>query len=175
MAATATRPERNEAIEYYFNYIDRVPDGDVVATLDAQLAETLAFLRGIPEEKAGHRYEPGKWSVAEVVSHMNDTERVFAFRAFWFARGLDLPLPSMDPDVAASNAAAGDRPWSSHVAEFAALRASTVELFRNLSAEAWSRQGVASDNVFTVRAIAYILAGHVLHHGAILRERYLVE
>ena len=169
------RPERHEAVAYYFRYIDRVPDGDICATLEAQLDETLAFLKDIPEEKSRHRYEAGKWTVAQVVSHINDTERLFSFRAFWFARGLDLPLPSIDPEIAAAHAGADERPWSTHIAEFAALRAATLELFRNLPAEAWMRQGIASDNVFTVRAIAWILAGHVIHHAAILRERYLLE
>lgn len=169
------RPERHEAVAYYFKYIDRVPDGDIRAILEAQNDETLAFLRGISEERSSHRYAADKWSVAEVVSHINDTERLFSFRAFWFARGSDLPLPSVDPEVAAAHAGAGERPWSTHVDEFAALRASTLALFRNLPADAWMREGVASDNVFTVRAIAWILAGHVIHHGTILRERYLVE
>jgi hypothetical protein len=175
METTALRPERHEAAPYYFKYIDRVPDGDVCAILDAQLDETLAFLKTISEEQSRHRYAPDKWSVAEVVGHINDTERVFAFRAFWFAREQELALPSMEPEVAAAHSGADARPWSTHVAEFAALRASTLELFRNLPAEAWPRQGIASDNPFTVRAIAFILTGHVIHHIAILRERYLLE
>ena len=169
------RPESREAVAYYFKYIDRVPDGDICATLETQGDETLALLRSISEERSRHRYAPDKWSVAEVVSHINDTERLFAFRAFWFARGSDLPLPSVDPEVAATHARAADRPWSTHVDEFAALRASTLALFRNLPAEAWMREGIASDNLFTVRAIAWLLAGHVIHHATILRERYLVE
>jgi hypothetical protein len=172
MLSTAVRPARDEAAEYYFKYIDLVPDADICATLDAQRTETLAFLRGIPEERSGHRYAPGKWSVSDVVAHLNDCERMFTFRAFWFARGFDSPLPSFDQEIAAGQAAAEDRPWSSHIDEFGTLRASTVELFSHLPPAAWQRRGIASENPFTVRALAYIAAGHVAHHLTILRERY---
>lgn len=169
------RPERHEAAAYYFKYIDRVPDGDIRATLETQLEETLAFLKSIPEGRERHRYAADKWTIAEVVSHINDIERVFAFRAFWFARGQEPPLPSMEQEIVVARAGAHERPWTTHIAEFAALRAASVELFRHLPGEAWAREGIASDNRFTVRAIAWILAGHVLHHATILRERYLVE
>lgn len=173
MVAMPPRPERNEASDYYFKYIDRVPGGDVRDVLEAQLDETLGFLRTIPEDRSRHRYAPGKWSIAQVVSHLSDTERLLAFRAFWFARGFEAPLPSFDPDVAVTLARADDRRWSTHVAELGAVRAATLDLFRHLPAEAWLRAGVASDNRFTVNAMAFIIAGHVIHHTAILRERYL--
>lgn len=166
-------PERTEAAEYYFRYIDLVPSGDIYAILDAQLAETLGFLRGISDERSLSRYAPDKWSIRQVVSHVNDTERVFAFRAFWFGRGFDSPLASFDQDVAVRHAAADERPWSSHIEEFRSVRSSTLDLLRHLPADAWLRRGIASDNPFTVRAIAYILAGHVTHHATILKERYL--
>ena len=173
MLSTAIRPARDEAAEYYFKYIDLVADGDICALLDAQRTETVAFLERIPEERSGHRYAPGKWSVSDVLAHLNDCERLFSFRAFWFARGFDSPLPSFDQEIAARHAGAHDRSWSSHIDEFATLRAATLKLFSSLPAEAWLRRGVASDNPFTVRALAYIAAGHVAHHLAILRERYL--
>lgn len=168
-----TRPDRGEAVEYYFAYIDQVPEGDVCDILESQLPETLSLLRGISEEKSAFRYAPGKWSVREVLSHVNDAERLFVFRAFWFARGFDSPLPSFDQDAAIFAAGADERVWSSHVQEFAAIRAATVAFFRDLPAEAWMRRGIASDNPFTVRALAYITAGHAIHHARILRERYL--
>lgn len=168
-----TRPDRGEAVEYYFTYIDQVPEGDVCDILESQLPETLSLLRGISEEKSAFRYAPGKWSVREVLSHVNDAERLFVFRAFWFARGFDSPLPSFDQDAAIFAAGADERVWSSHVQEFAAIRAATVAFFRDLPAEAWMRRGIASDNPFTVRALAYITAGHAIHHARILRERYL--
>jgi hypothetical protein len=104
---------------------------------------------------------------------VNDTERLFVFRAMWFARGFDSPLPSFDQEVAVSTAGADERPLRSHVEEFRAIRAATLAFFRNLPAAAWSRRGVASDNPFTVRALAYIAAGHVAHHNRVLREHYL--
>jgi hypothetical protein len=173
MLSTAVRPARDEAAEYYFKYIDLVPDGDICARLDAQRTEAIAFLRTIPAEQSGARYARDKWSVSEVVAHVNDCERLFAFRAFWFARGLESPLPSFDQDIVAGQAAAENRPWSSHIDEFGTIRASTVELFSHLPPAAWHRRGIASENPFSVRALAYIAAGHVSHHLKILRERYL--
>jgi hypothetical protein len=167
------RPSRDETAEYYFHYIDLVPDGDIRQLLDEQRQETLSFLETIPESRASHRYAPEKWSVSEVLSHVNDCERLYTMRAFWFARGMDLPLPSFHSDLAVKTARPEDRPWSTHVHEFASIRASTVDLFRHLSAEAWLRGGIASDYPFSVRALAYIAAGHVIHHTQILRERYL--
>jgi hypothetical protein len=170
---TMTAPDRTEAAEYYFTYIDQVAAGDIRGVLKAQLPETLALLHDIPEQQSLIRYAPGKWSIREVVSHLNDTERLFVFRALWFARGFDSPLPSFDQNIAMSTAAADDRSWGSHVDEFRAVRAATVAFFEDLPADAWMRRGIASGNPFTVRALAYISAGHVSHHVKILRERYL--
>ena len=166
-------PERTEAAPYYFRYIDRVPGGDIHAVLERQLGETLGFLRAIPDEKSLERYAPDKWSIRQVWSHVNDVERLFAFRAFWFARGFDAPLPSYDQDVAAVQARGDERPWAEHVEEFRAVRLATNALFASLPEEVWARRGVASGNPVTVRALAYIIAGHVLHHIEVLRERYL--
>ena len=166
-------PERNEAAPYYFTYINRVIGDDIVGQLHTQSEETLAFLRGVSEEKSLHRYAPGKWSIRQVLSHFNDSERTFLFRAFWFARGFESALPSFDQDVCAGAARADELSWARHVEEFREVRVATVAFFRNLPAEAWMRTGVASGNPFTVRALAYILAGHVAHHRAILQERYV--
>jgi hypothetical protein len=170
---TIDRPERTEAAEYYFTYIDQVPAGDIRTILHTQRAETIDLLRRIPEERSLHRYAPGKWSIREVVSHLNDAERLFVFRALWFARGFDTPLPSFDQDIAIAGARANERPLSGHISEFESVRAATVAFFRHLPDEAWTRRGIASGNPFTVRALAYIGAGHVAHHARILRERYL--
>ncbi len=167
------RPDRGEAAEYYLTYINQVPDGDIAKIIETQALETVQFLRGITEDRSLHRYEAGKWSIREVVSHLNDTERLFVFRALWFARGFEAPLPSFDQNIAIRGAAADERPLSSHVEEFRAVRAATLALFRDLPADAWMRRGVASGNPFTVRALAYITAGHVAHHVRLLRERYL--
>jgi uncharacterized damage-inducible protein DinB len=166
-------PERTEAAPYYFAYIDRVPDGDVAATLEAQLADAMALLPGIGEEKSLYRYAPGKWSIRQVLNHVNDAERVFVSRALWFARGFDSALPSFDQDVAAAGARADECLWASHVEEFRAVRLASLSFVRNLPRDAWARSGVASDNSVTVRALAYIVAGHFAHHLAVLRERYL--
>jgi hypothetical protein len=166
-------PETNEAAPYYFKYIDRVPGNDIVGTLEAQSDEMLAFLSGISEEHSLHRYAPDKWSFREVLNHVSDTERLFLFRAFWFARGFDSPLPSFDEKISAAAARADEISWARHVEEFRGTRLATVTFFRNLPAEAWMRSGIASDNPFTVRALAYLAAGHADHHLAILRERYL--
>ena len=170
---TMTAPDRTEAAEYYFTYIDQVPAGDICAILATQLTETVALLGDISDEQSLKRYAPDKWSIRQVVSHLNDTERLFVFRALWFARGFDSPLPSFDQNVAISTAGADERPWRSHVEEFRVVRAATMAFFQGLPDGAWARRGVASGYPFTVRALAYLSAGHVSHHTKILRERYL--
>ncbi len=169
-----TRPQPDEAAPYYFKYIDQVPAGNVVHILDAQLAVAVAQFRRISDEASTGRYAPDKWSIRQVVSHLNDTERLFVFRALWFARSLDSPLPSFDQEVAIAGAAADDRSWDSLVDEFAAIRRSSLIFFASLPDAAWSRRGVASGNPFSVRALAYITAGHVTHHLTGLRTNYRV-
>ena len=174
MATRLDRPPgRDEAAEYYFRYIDLAAPGDIVRTLETQGNEAAAFLESIPGQRSLHRYAPDKWTIRSVVGHINDCERLFAFRAFWFARGFDTPLPSFDQDVAVKSAAADDRDWRELLDEFRAVRAASLSFFRALPPPAWDMRGVASGNPFTVRALAYITAGHVTHHVNILRERYL--
>ena len=169
-----TPPDRTEASEYYHGYIDQVPrDADVRRVLEAQVDETVAMLQGISEEKSRHRYAPDKWSISEVLAHINDTERVFVYRALWFARGFDSPLPSFDQNIANAGARAEDRPWRSHLDEFRAVRGASVHFFNNLPDDAWARRGIASGNPFTVRALAYMTAGHLTHHLKILQDKYL--
>src|SRR5260370_5468299 len=167
------RPQPAEAAQYYFTYIDQVKGEDISAIIERQLDESLVLFAGITEEGSEHRYAPGKWSIRQVLNHITDTERAFAFRALWFARGFDAPLPGYDQNIAANGASADRVLWAHHVEEFRQVRLSTISLFRNMPAEAWMRSGIASDNPFTVRAMAFIIAGHVEHHIAILRERYL--
>src|SRR5688500_15764582 len=173
MSIMTTIPDRTEAAAYYFTYIDKVPAGDICQILVEQAEETLTFLRSISENASRHRYAPDKWSIRQVLGHLNDTERLFVSRAFWFARGFETPLPSFDQHVAVAAAAADERSWESHIEEFRAVRASTIACFQHLPAEAWTRRGIASDTPFSVRALAYLAAGHVNHHVAILRSRYL--
>jgi len=170
--AMNTRPDRSEAAPYYFTYIDKVPDGDICRILEAQAGEALSVFQGVDRARAGYRYAPDKWSIAEVVNHVNDCERLFTFRAFWFARGFTDPLPSFDQNSAITQAGVEGRSWTSHVDEFRAIRSATLPFFAQLPPEAWDRRGIASDNPFSVRALAYITAGHVAHHLGLLRERY---
>ena len=168
-----TRPNITEAAEYYFRYIDRVPSDDIMATLENQMGEMFELLSGISEEQSLHSYAPGKWTIREVLNHMNDGERLFAGRALWFARGFTDPLPGFDQDVAVENAHANNTSWADLVEESKIVRLGTISLFKSLPEEAWDRTGVASDNPVSVRAIAYIIAGHVTHHLGVLREKYL--
>lgn len=173
MSSAIGVPQRDEAAAYYFTYIDRIASPEVLRVLEDQLVEATTLLRGISEEKSLHRYAAGKWSIRESWSHVNDAERVFAFRALWFARGFESPLPSFEQDIGVVAAKADGTAWTRHVDEFRDIRQASLSLFRNLPAEAWDRRGTASGNSFSVRAMAYIVAGHVSHHLAVLRERYL--
>jgi hypothetical protein len=168
------RPDGTEAVPYYFAYIDKVPGDDPIVVLESQLAELVPELAAISEEKSLHRYAPEKWSIRQLLNHVNDIERTFAFRALWFARGFEkISLPSFDQDSAVPAARADDVPWAAHVEEFRRVRLASISLFRNLPAEAWTKTGIASEKRFSVRAIAFILAGHLIHHVALVRERYL--
>jgi hypothetical protein len=167
------RPLPNEAAPHYFTYIDKAPGDDPVALIENQLEESLALFAGISEEASLHRYAPEKWSIRQVLNHVSDNERAFAFRILWFARGFQTPLPGYDQNIAASGAAADNVPWSAHIEEFRRVRLSTISLLKNMPPEAWMRSGIASDNPITVRALAFLVPGHVSHHLAILRDRYL--
>ncbi|HXC69929.1 MAG TPA: DinB family protein [Pyrinomonadaceae bacterium] len=168
-----TRPQTTEAASYYYKYIDLITNDEIVPTMESQMAETLQFLEGISEEQSLKSYAPGKWTIRELLNHVNDGERVFLYRAFWFARGFQDALPSFEQDVAVQAANANQTSWAELVEEFRTVRLSTISFFKHLPDEAWSRSGIASDNPVTVRAIAYIIAGHVAHHTQVLKERYL--
>lgn len=167
------RPAASECPEYYFTYINQVPDGDLRAYLESQGAEAGRLFEGIDDAKSLHRYGDGKWSIREVVAHLNDCERLFMFRAFWFARDLGGELPSFDQEIANTNAAADMRPWKDHLDEFRHMRAGTLMFLRGLRPDVWGRSGLASGYPFTVRSLAWLAAGHVAHHLTIVRERYL--
>ena len=173
MVTISGLPERSEAAPYYFGYIDRIKSEDVVGVLQRQVGEALPLLRSVTEERSLHRYQPGKWSIRELLGHVSDAERVFLYRALWFARGFDTPLPSFDEKASVAAAGSDQVSWSRHVEELRAVREATVAFFKNLPAEGWMRRGTASEKVFTTRALAYVIAGHLDHHLAVLRERYL--
>ncbi len=166
------RPQRSEAAAFYFTYIDQVDGNDILRILEDQLSDCTALLSDFSEESSLQRYAPDKWSIRQVVNHMADTERVFSFRALWFGRGLDGELPSFDQQTVSANAEADKTSLASHVEDMRKVRLATLSLFRNLPASAWMRSGIASGNTVTVRALAFMTAGHCAHHIAILRERY---
>ena len=167
------RPQRGECGDYYFRYIDLVPDGDVLEFLEQQLTELSELLGGISEEKSTYRYAEGKWSIKELVGHINDTERVFTGRALWFARNNPGPLPGMEQDDFVEFGDFDQRSMANLAEEFSIIRTSSLMLLRNLTDEAWRRSGSAYGNPLTVHSIAWLLAGHVIHHERILKERYL--
>lgn len=168
-----TRPQANEAAAYYSMYIDLVASDDIVGFLHLQLNEMMPFLESISDEQSTYRYAPEKWSIRQLLNHVNDGERIFLGRAVWFARGFQDPLPSFDQDVAAAAAGADDTPWPQLVEEFRTVRLATLSFFLNMPGNAWLRAGIASDNHVTVNALAYIIAGHAAHHVNVLKERYL--
>jgi len=172
-ASAAARPEAGEYAPYYEKYIALVPEGDVTATLAQQIGDTLALLGGIAEERANAGYEPGKWSVKEVVGHLIDSERVFAYRALRFARGDLTPLPGFEQDDYVRAANFNAHALRDLAEELAHVRAATLSLLRHLDGEAWLRRGTANDSEVSVRAIAHIIAGHEAHHVGVLRTRYL--
>lgn len=167
------RPQPDEADPVYFNYINKVSGEDALRAIRNQMDESLPMLSAISEEKSLQRYAVGKWSIRQVLSHVSDTERSFAFRVLWFARGFETPLPGYDPDTAAAGAQADTVAWSAHREEFRRVRLATISLLQNLPAEAWMRSGTASGKRFTVRALAFLIAGHAKHHFDLLREKYL--
>ena len=146
---------------------------DPVAVLRDQLKDWPAALESISDEGSLSRYAPDKWSMRQMLNHVSDNERAFAFRVLWFARGFDAPLPGFDQDIAAAGAEADRVPWGAHVEEFRRVRRATISLFENLPEEAWSRGGVANGNYVTVRALAFIMAGHTAHHRRVMEEKYL--
>jgi uncharacterized damage-inducible protein DinB len=170
---SAITPNTNEYAPYYEKYLSLVPPGDVLATLENQIKSSLSTLRGLSEEQADSRYAPDKWSIKEVVGHIIDSERIFSYRAFRFARNDQTALPGFEQDDYVRAGNFGNRRLSDLVDEFELVRGSTLHLLRSLDDEAWLRRGIANDNEVSVRALAYILAGHEIHHMRIIRERYL--
>ncbi len=170
---TIGRPAPTEYVPYFAHYVDAVPDGDVLDLLRRQAEDTAALAERLSERDAEYRYGEGKWSIKEVVGHISDTERIFVYRALCFARGEKAGLPGFDENEYARVSNAGARPLQDLVAELRAVRAATLSFFTGLDAAALMRRGTANQREYTVRAIAWIAAGHERHHVGILRERYL--
>ena len=173
-AFTIARPEPGEFAPYYERYISLVSETDVLGTLDAQRRQTLLLLSGRDDSDGEYRYAPGKWSAKEVLGHMCDTERVFAYRALRIARGDQTPLAGFEQDDYVKNGPFAKAPMEEIIEDYIAVRRASITLFRNLDEAAWVRRGVANNNAVSVRALAYIIAGHELHHRRILEEKYFV-
>jgi uncharacterized damage-inducible protein DinB len=166
------RPQPGEYAPYYDRYISLVQGEDILDTLDQQRRQTMLLLSGRNDEDGDFRYAPGKWSAKEVLGHVCDTERIFAYRALRIARSDATPVEGFEQDDYVRNGPFAQRPLADLVEDFIAVRRATLSLLRNLDEAAWSRRGIANKNEVTVRALAYTIAGHELHHRRILEEKY---
>ncbi len=167
------RPDEGEYADYYQSYMALVPDGEILSTLERQIVETLSVLGGVSEDRETFRYADGKWSLREVVGHLMDTERVFAFRALSMARTENVDLPGMDPDEWASGSDAHERPLEALCAEWAALRSANIHMFAAMDEMTGRRSGRASGYEFTVRSFPWVIAGHELWHRKLIEREYL--
>jgi len=166
-------PDASEYAPYYGRYISMVPANDALATLEREAERTARLLAGLTEDQSDYRYAPDKWSVKEVVGHVVDSERVMAYRALRIARGDRTPIAGFEQDDYVREGGFGRRALANLVEEFSAVRRATVLLFRGFEPEAWTRRGIANGLEISVRALAYVIAGHELHHRSILQEKYL--
>lgn len=169
-----SRPEIDEFDSYYERYVSLVTNGDIISALKDQIVETLDLLAKISAEKADFRYAADKWSVKELVGHVIDAERIFAYRALRIARGDETPIEGYEQDDYIKNAEFAKCNLTDLAEEFAYVRRANVLMFQNLSESAWIRRGVANNKEISVRALAYISAGHEIYHVNILKERYLI-
>src|SRR5271168_1860712 len=175
-SSTATaylRPQPGENAPYLDRYISLVPGNDILATLDEQRRQTLLLPCGRTEADGDLRYAPDKWSLKEVLGHLNDTERIMSYRALRISRGDQTPIEGFEQDDYVRNGPFGRTSLPDLIEDYIAVRRATISLFRNLDDEAWTRRGTANKNEVTVRALAYLIAGHELHHRRIIEEKYL--
>jgi hypothetical protein len=170
-----TRPEKGEYAEYYERYISLVEETDIVAVLEKQQSELLEFSQKITEEKSLYAYAEGKWSIKEVIGHLADGERIFAYRALRISRADKTPIEGFEQDGYIENSNFNQTPLADLIHELFCARESNLMFFRYLTDEAWLRTGTASEATVSVRALAYIMAGHIRHHLKILNERYLAR
>jgi hypothetical protein len=171
-ALAISRPGTDEYAPYYDRYISLVSGSDILTTLDAQRRQTVLLLSGRDEEDGDFRYAPDKWSAKQVLGHVCDTERIFAYRALRISRGDETPIEGFEQDDYVRNGPFAHVPLAEVIEDYIAVRRATITLFRNLDETAWMRRGVANKNPISVRAIAYLIAGHELHHRRVLEEKY---
>lgn len=169
------RPEPGEYAPYYERYISLISGSDILGTLDSQRRQMMLLLSGRDDADGEIRYAPEKWSASEMLGHVCDTERIFAYRALRIARGDQTPIEGFEQDDYVRNGPFGRLPLSEIIEDYIAVRRATLTLLRNLDEAAWARRGLANKNEVSVRAIAYVIAGHELHHRKILEEKYFVR
>ena len=169
----ATKPAPTEHAPEFSNYVALVAEGDIIQTLERQIENSLSLLRTVPSDKGNFRYAPDKWSVKQLLGHLIDSERIFSYRALSFARNDQAPLPGYEQNDYVREADFDSRNLADMVEEYATVRRATIQLFRPLNETEWLRHGKANENDVSVRALAYIIAGHELHHMDVLRTRYL--
>lgn len=167
------RPSNQEYNAYYEQYVRLVPEGDISNILAESLKSTTEFLSDIPQDKWNSRYAEGKWSLKQVLGHVNDGERIMSYRLLRIARGDKTPLAGFDQDELMKGISFDDYALSELIEDYMHIRRSTLSLIRGLNEDAWERIGLVSDNDMSVRALAYIIAGHEIHHLNIIKERYL--
>jgi len=170
--AVSSRPEQTEYASFYHTYVSKVAGNDIVAILDAQRLQMAQLFAARSEREGNFRYAPDKWTVKEVLGHITDSERIFAYRALRIARGDATPLSGFEQDDYVRAGGFGERSLADVAEEFGQVRSATIALLRPLGTQAWLRRGMANKSEVTVRALAYIIAGHELHHREILNERY---
>lgn len=167
------RPAADEYAPYYGSYIDKITESDVLPVLSGQQRSTADLLAGLSEAQASYRYAPGKWSLREIIGHLSDAERIFAYRMLRIARADQTPMPGFDENAYVPAGNFERRPLADVAAEFRAVRDATIALIRGLAPEALARRGTASEKPISARALVFIIAGHERHHMAVIGERYL--
>ncbi len=171
--AATSRPQLGENAPYYDRYITLVSGNDILSAFDEQRRQMLLLLSGRPESDGDLRYAPGKWSLKEVLGHLNDTERIMSYRALRISRGDTTPIEGYEQDDYVRNGPFASRTLADWIEDYIAVRRATISLFRNLDDAAWTRRGTANKNEISVRALAYLIAGHELHHRKMIEEKYL--
>jgi len=171
-ADISTRPVSSDFPAYFERYVSLVPETGVLSVLEKQMDEVVKVFRSVPKERESFRYAPGKWSVRQIAGHLTDAERVFGYRALCFGRGEKAALPGFDENDYVANASFDSHPLAELAEEFESSRRSNLLMLGHLALQAWDRKGIASGNEITVRALAYVMAGHARHHLGILATRY---
>jgi hypothetical protein len=174
-ASSIGRPEPGEYAPYYDRYISLIQGTDILGMLESQRRQTMLLLSGREESDGDYRYAPDKWSAKEVLGHVCDTERIFAYRALRISRADRTPIEGFEQDDYVRNGPFAARPFAELIDDYLAVRRATLTLFRNLDDQAWIRRGIANKNEVSVRALAYIIAGHEAHHRRILEQKYFAK